>query len=55
MSSTGTLLFRLKDILPTIAANAQEAEQLRKVPDENIRLLKEIGFTRAFQPRNMAV
>ena len=51
MSSADTLLSRLNAILPTIAANAQDAEKLRKVPDENIKLLKEIGFTRAFQPK----
>ena len=47
----GTLLERLQSILPAIAANAEKAEQLRKVPDENIRMLKDIGFTRAFQPK----
>ncbi len=47
----GTLLERLQTILPTIAANAAEAEELRMPPEENIRLLKEIGFTRAFQPK----
>jgi len=47
----GTLLERIEAILPTIAANAGKAEELRTVPDENIRLLKETGFTRAFQPK----
>ncbi len=46
-----TLLDRVKAILPTIAANAQETEKARKVLDENIRLLKDVGFTRAFQPK----
>ncbi|MEH6518947.1 MAG: flavin-dependent monooxygenase [Halioglobus sp.] len=50
-ATSSTLLERLQDILPTIAANAIEAEQLRKVPHENIRLLKDVGFTRAFQPK----
>ncbi len=31
--------------------NAESAEQLRRVPDENIKLLKEIGLHRAFQPK----
>jgi alkylation response protein AidB-like acyl-CoA dehydrogenase len=46
-----TLYERLEAIAPTIAANAQECERMRTVPEENIRLLKEIGFTRAFQPK----
>lgn len=50
-NTNSTLFDRLQTILPTIAANAAEAEQLRTVPDENIRLLKEVGFTRAFQPK----
>ena len=46
-----TLFERVQSILPTIAANAEECERLRTVPEENIRLLKDIGFTRAFQPQ----
>ena len=46
-----TLLERLHVILPQIAANAEKTEQARTVVDENIRLLKDIGFTRAFQPK----
>jgi 4-hydroxyphenylacetate 3-monooxygenase len=46
-----SLLNDLKPVLPSIAANANKAEQLRMVPEENILLLKEIGFTRAFQPK----
>ncbi len=38
----------LKSVLPTIAANAFQAEQDRKVPAENIALLKGIGLDRAF-------
>jgi len=41
---------RVRAILPTIAANAARAEAERRVPDENIRLLQEAGFTRALQP-----
>lgn len=50
-SADSTLFDRLKTILPTIADNALEAERLRTVPEKNIRLLKEVGFTRAFQPK----
>ena len=50
--STGdTLLGRVEAVLPRIAANAADAERERKVPKENIELLKEAGFIPAFQPR----
>ena len=38
----------LRAVLPHIAANARRAEESRKVPVENVALLKKIGFTRAF-------
>lgn len=41
---------RVRATLATIAANAEEAENLRQVPDENINLLRTAGFFRAFQP-----
>ncbi|OTG91329.1 acyl-CoA dehydrogenase family protein [Acinetobacter sp. ANC 3813] len=41
---------RVAKILPIIAANAEKTEQERKVPDENIKLLIECGFTRSLQP-----
>ena len=44
MKKPNPLLEDLKSILPTIAANAFQAEQGRKVPDENIALLKGIGM-----------
>jgi len=42
---------RLREILPRIAANAELGEQERRIPAENIALLKQVGFTRTFQPR----
>ncbi|NWN49744.1 flavin-dependent monooxygenase [Pseudomonas sp. MAFF 301514] len=51
MKKPNPLLEDLKSILPTIAANAFMAEQDRKVPAENIALLKSIGLHRAFQPK----
>lgn len=51
MKKPNPLLEDLKSILPIIAANAFRAEQDRKVPDENIALLKGIGMHRAFQPQ----
>ena len=41
---------RVRSLLPTIVANAGKAEADRRVPEENIRLLKAAGFTRALQP-----
>lgn len=51
MTTINPLLDDLKTVLPIIAANAEKTEQLRTVPDENLNLLQEIGFTRAFQPK----
>ncbi|AOE85321.1 p-hydroxyphenylacetate 3-hydroxylase oxygenase component [Pseudomonas sp. TCU-HL1] len=51
MKKPNSLLDDLKAILPAIAANASKAEQMRKVPDENIALLKGIGLHRALQPK----
>ncbi|GLZ87488.1 acyl-CoA dehydrogenase [Metapseudomonas resinovorans] len=51
MKKPNPLLDDLKAILPAIAANAANAEQLRKVPDENIAMLKGIGLHRALQPK----
>lgn len=51
MKKPNPLLEDLKAILPTIAANAAQAEKDRKAPDENIALLKGIGMHRAFQPK----
>lgn len=51
MKKPNPLLEDLKAILPTIAANAAQAEKDRKAPDENITLLKGIGMHRAFQPK----
>lgn len=45
------MLEELKKILPAIAENAVKAEQMRMVPDENIRLLKSIKLHRALQPK----
>ncbi|MBD0273947.1 MAG: flavin-dependent monooxygenase [Acetobacteraceae bacterium] len=41
----------LRAVLPAIAANARRAEEQRAIPAENVRLLKGIGFTRAFLRR----
>ena len=51
MNTANPMLEKLHAILPAIAANATRAEEERKVPDENIALLKSIGMHRAFQPK----
>ena len=40
MQQPNPLLEDLKALLPTIAANAAQAEKDRKVPEQNIALLK---------------
>jgi alkylation response protein AidB-like acyl-CoA dehydrogenase len=50
-ASEDTMMSRLEAILPTIAANAEQAEALRKMPEENVALLKGIGLHRAFLPK----
>jgi 4-hydroxyphenylacetate 3-monooxygenase len=51
MQPSNSLLEDLKAILPSIAANAAQAETERKVPAANIALLKSLGLHRAFQPK----
>ncbi len=53
MKQANPLLEKLQEILPTIAANAAQAEIDRMPPEENIRLLREIKFFRAFQPKKI--
>lgn len=45
-----SLLRNVEEILPGIAARAEECERERRVPAENIKLLIEAGVTRALQP-----
>lgn len=51
MKKQNSLLSDLRAILPTIAANASQAELDRQAPAENIALLKAIGMHRAFLPK----
>ncbi|MDB1125631.1 p-hydroxyphenylacetate 3-hydroxylase oxygenase component [Vibrio algarum] len=51
MKRENPLLEQIKNILPTIAANAAQAEMDRTPPEENIRLLREVKFFRALQPK----
>lgn len=41
----------IEEILPRIAENAPLTEKMGQVPDENIELLKSVGFFRSLQPR----
>jgi alkylation response protein AidB-like acyl-CoA dehydrogenase len=47
----GTLLDRVNGIFAEIAASAAEVDELGRVPDRNIELLRQIDFFRAFQPK----
>jgi len=51
MMKNNPMLEELEAILPAIAANATKAEALRKVPAENIELLKGIRLHHAFLPK----
>ena len=46
-----SMMDKLNGILPSIRQNAVAAEELRRVPDENIKLLKEIRLHHAFLPK----
>lgn len=42
---------RVEALLPTLRERAQEAEDLRRIPDESIKALQETGFFRLLQPK----
>src|SRR6476619_1134043 len=41
---------KVEALLPTLRDRAQEAEDLRQIPDESIKDLQESGFFRLLQP-----
>lgn len=45
-----SMVERMRSILPGIIARADQAEELRKVPDENVAALREIGYLRGMVP-----
>lgn len=49
-SSAETLLERVRSVLPDIAARAQQCEDERMIPVENIAALRAAGFLDAFKP-----
>ncbi|MGY2087129.1 3-hydroxy-9,10-secoandrosta-1,3,5(10)-triene-9,17-dione monooxygenase oxygenase subunit [Nocardia gipuzkoensis] len=42
---------RVEALLPTLRERAQEAEDLRRIPDESMMALQETGFFRLLQPK----
>ncbi|GGK59835.1 3-hydroxy-9,10-secoandrosta-1,3,5(10)-triene-9,17-dione monooxygenase oxygenase subunit [Nocardia camponoti] len=42
---------RVEALLPTLRERAQEAEDLRKLPEESVKALQETGFFRLLQPK----
>jgi 3-hydroxy-9,10-secoandrosta-1,3,5(10)-triene-9,17-dione monooxygenase len=48
------VLDAVRDLLPALRERAQETEDLRRVPDENIKGLQDTGFFRLLQPRRYA-
>jgi 3-hydroxy-9,10-secoandrosta-1,3,5(10)-triene-9,17-dione monooxygenase len=40
----------VRDLLPALRERAQETEDLRRIPDENIKALQDTGFFRLLQP-----
>ncbi|MFF2086808.1 3-hydroxy-9,10-secoandrosta-1,3,5(10)-triene-9,17-dione monooxygenase oxygenase subunit [Nocardia sp. NPDC058176] len=42
---------RVEALLPTLRERAQEAEDLRQIPEESIKALQETGFFRLLQPK----
>ncbi len=48
---TQEVVERVEALLPMLRERAQEAEDLRRIPDESIKALQEAGFFRLLQPR----
>jgi 3-hydroxy-9,10-secoandrosta-1,3,5(10)-triene-9,17-dione monooxygenase len=45
-----SVLDAVRDLLPPLRERAQETEDLRRIPDENIKALQDTGFFRLLQP-----
>jgi 3-hydroxy-9,10-secoandrosta-1,3,5(10)-triene-9,17-dione monooxygenase len=48
--TAGEVLDAVRELLPGLRERAQETEDLRRVPDENIKVLQDSGFFRLLQP-----
>jgi alkylation response protein AidB-like acyl-CoA dehydrogenase len=46
------LIRRAEELVPTLAARAEETERLRRIPEENLRALEEAGLTRVMNPHH---
>jgi 3-hydroxy-9,10-secoandrosta-1,3,5(10)-triene-9,17-dione monooxygenase len=44
------VLDAVRDLLPALRERAQETEDLRRIPDENVKALQDTGFFRLLQP-----
>ncbi|MCV7364198.1 acyl-CoA dehydrogenase family protein, partial [Mycolicibacterium neworleansense] len=44
------VLAGIDELLPTLRERAQETEDLRKLPDANVKALEEVGFFKLLQP-----
>ena len=44
------VLAGIDELLPTLRERAQETEDLRKLPDANVKALEDIGFFKLLQP-----
>jgi len=51
MTKSTTMLEEIHKILPKIRANANQAEELRQMPRENVEMLKKIKLHHAFLPK----
>jgi 3-hydroxy-9,10-secoandrosta-1,3,5(10)-triene-9,17-dione monooxygenase len=49
--SAGDVLDAVREILPALRERAQETEDARRIPDENVKALQAAGFFRLLQPR----
>jgi 3-hydroxy-9,10-secoandrosta-1,3,5(10)-triene-9,17-dione monooxygenase len=45
-----SVLAGIDDLLPQLQKRAQETEDLRRLPDESVKALEEIGFFKLLQP-----
>ena len=45
-----SVLTAIDGLLPQLRERAQETEDLRRVPDANIKALEDVGFFRLLQP-----
>ncbi|HEU5007785.1 MAG TPA: flavin-dependent monooxygenase [Jatrophihabitantaceae bacterium] len=48
--TAGEVLDAVRELLPGLRERAQETEDLRRIPDENVKALQDSGFFRLLQP-----